>query len=180
MPQAVGSLETKGFPPVLAAADAMVKAGRVTLIGYIRAGSARFVVNIRGDVSEVKQAMAAMSQRGFTPASLKNYTGSAATATRVSTTTTRCPGPPARTARSGLSCSSTRPNRSVIRWTATTSTSSFEQRWTPTRSVRRGTSTVQTQRRSPSPPVCSKSQGRRSTLCLPNCACTPSSPSPGR
>ncbi len=59
MPQAVGSLETKGFPPVLAAADAMVKAGRVTLIGYIRAGSARFVVNIRGDVSEVKQAMAA-------------------------------------------------------------------------------------------------------------------------
>lgn len=59
MPQAVGSLETKGFPPVLAAADAMVKAGRVTLVGYIRAGSARFVINIRGDVSEVKMAMAA-------------------------------------------------------------------------------------------------------------------------
>jgi microcompartment protein CcmL/EutN len=57
MPQAVGSLETRGFPPVLAAADAMVKAGRVTLVGYIRAGSARFVVNIRGDVSEVKAAM---------------------------------------------------------------------------------------------------------------------------
>ncbi len=57
MPEAVGSLETKGFPPVLAAADAMVKAGRVTLVGYIRAGSARFVVNIRGDVSEVKAAM---------------------------------------------------------------------------------------------------------------------------
>jgi microcompartment protein CcmL/EutN len=46
--QAVGSLETKGFPAVLAAADAMVKAGRVTLVG-----------NIRGDVSEVKAAMAA-------------------------------------------------------------------------------------------------------------------------
>lgn len=55
--QAVGSLETKGFPGVLAAADAMVKAGRVTLVGYIRAGSARFVINIRGDVSEVKAAM---------------------------------------------------------------------------------------------------------------------------
>ena len=27
MPQAVGSLETRGFPPVLAAADAMVKSG---------------------------------------------------------------------------------------------------------------------------------------------------------
>ena len=54
---AVGSIETKGFPAVLAAADAMVKAGRVTLVGYIRVGSARFTVNIRGDVSEVKTAM---------------------------------------------------------------------------------------------------------------------------
>ena len=59
MPQAVGSLETRGFPPVLAAADAMLKAGRVTLVGYLRAGSARFTVNIRGDVSEVKAAMEA-------------------------------------------------------------------------------------------------------------------------
>jgi microcompartment protein CcmL/EutN len=57
MPVAVGALETKGFPAVLAAADAMVKAGRVTLVGYIRAGSARFTVMIRGDVSEVKTAM---------------------------------------------------------------------------------------------------------------------------
>lgn len=57
--QAVGSIETKGFPGVLAAADAMVKAGRVTLVGYIRVGSARFTVNIRGDVSEVKTSMAA-------------------------------------------------------------------------------------------------------------------------
>lgn len=57
MPEAVGSLETKGFPGVLAAADAMVKAGRVTLVGYIRVGSARFTVNVRGDVSEVKAAM---------------------------------------------------------------------------------------------------------------------------
>lgn len=55
--QAVGALETKGFPGVLAAADAMVKAGRVTLVGYIRVGSARFTVQIRGDVSEVKTAM---------------------------------------------------------------------------------------------------------------------------
>jgi microcompartment protein CcmL/EutN len=57
--QAVGSLETKGFPAVLAAADAMLKAGRVTLVSYLRAGSARFTVNIRGDVSEVKRAMEA-------------------------------------------------------------------------------------------------------------------------
>jgi microcompartment protein CcmL/EutN len=56
---AVGSLETKGFPGILATSDAMVKAGRVTLVGYIRAGSARFTVNIRGAVSEVKAAMEA-------------------------------------------------------------------------------------------------------------------------
>ncbi|MBD1852274.1 BMC domain-containing protein [Leptolyngbya sp. FACHB-711] len=59
MPIAVGALETKGFPGILAAADAMVKAGRVTLVGYQRCGSARFCVIIRGDVSEVKQSMAA-------------------------------------------------------------------------------------------------------------------------
>jgi microcompartment protein CcmL/EutN len=57
--QAVGSLETKGFPGIVAASDAMVKAGRVTLVGYIRAGSARFTVNIRGDVQEVRTAMEA-------------------------------------------------------------------------------------------------------------------------
>lgn len=57
--QAVGSIETKGFPAILAAADAMVKAGRVTLVGYIRVGSARFTVNVRGDVSEVKRAVEA-------------------------------------------------------------------------------------------------------------------------
>jgi microcompartment protein CcmL/EutN len=56
---AVGSIETKGFPGILAAADAMVKAGRITIVGYIRAGSARFTLNIRGDVSEVKTAMEA-------------------------------------------------------------------------------------------------------------------------
>jgi microcompartment protein CcmL/EutN len=56
---AVGAIETKGFPGILAAADAMVKAGRITIVGYIRAGSARFTLNIRGDVQEVKTAMEA-------------------------------------------------------------------------------------------------------------------------
>ena len=56
---AVGSIETKGLPGILAAADAMVKAGRITIVGYLRAGSARFTLNIRGEVQEVKTAMAA-------------------------------------------------------------------------------------------------------------------------
>ena len=57
--KAVGSIESKGFPGILAAADAMVKAGRITIVGYIRAGSARFTLNIRGDVQEVKVAIEA-------------------------------------------------------------------------------------------------------------------------
>ena len=57
--KAVGSIESKGFPGILAAADDMVKAGRITIVGYIRAGSARFTLNIRGDVQEVKVAIAA-------------------------------------------------------------------------------------------------------------------------
>lgn len=59
MPLAVGVIETQGFPTVLAAADAMVKAGRVTLVVYDRSESGRQFVAVRGPVSEVKQAVAA-------------------------------------------------------------------------------------------------------------------------
>jgi microcompartment protein CcmL/EutN len=59
MPQAVGVIQTLGFPPVLAAADAMVKGGRVTLVYYGLAERAEFIVVIRGGVSEVNQAMEA-------------------------------------------------------------------------------------------------------------------------
>jgi len=52
MPIAVGMIETKGFPAVVEAADAMVKAARVTLVGYEKIGSARVTVIVRGDVSE--------------------------------------------------------------------------------------------------------------------------------
>lgn len=57
MPEAVGVIQTLGFPAVLAAADAMVKAARVTLVYYDLAERANFVVAIRGSVQEVKTAM---------------------------------------------------------------------------------------------------------------------------
>jgi len=57
MPQAVGVIQTLGFPAVLAAADAMVKGARVTLVYYGLAERAEFIVVIRGAVSEVKQSM---------------------------------------------------------------------------------------------------------------------------
>lgn len=59
MPLAVGVIQTSGFPPVLAAADAMVKAGRVTLVYYGLAERAEFLVAVRGTTSEVRAAMAA-------------------------------------------------------------------------------------------------------------------------
>ncbi len=59
MPIAVGTIQTLGFPPVLAAADAMVKAGAVTLVNYDLAESGQFYVTIRGAVGEVERAMEA-------------------------------------------------------------------------------------------------------------------------
>lgn len=59
MPMAVGVIETLGFPSVLAAADAMVKAASVTIVYYGLAESARLLVAVRGHVAEVKTAVEA-------------------------------------------------------------------------------------------------------------------------
>lgn len=59
MPIAVGMVEVKGLPPALAVADAMVKAARVTLVGYEKVSSARYTIIVRGDVSEVQTSVAA-------------------------------------------------------------------------------------------------------------------------
>jgi len=56
---AVGVIETQTFPAVLAAADAMVKAGRVTLAKQDRSESGRQFVAVRGPIGEVKRAMEA-------------------------------------------------------------------------------------------------------------------------
>lgn len=59
MPEAVGVVQTIGFPGVLAAADAMVKGGDVTLVSYQGAESGHYYVAIRGSIAEVKRSMAA-------------------------------------------------------------------------------------------------------------------------
>ena len=64
MPMAVGVIETLGFPAVLAAADAMVKSAEVTIVHHDKAESGRFVVAIRGQVSEVKCSIAAGIEAG--------------------------------------------------------------------------------------------------------------------
>jgi carbon dioxide concentrating mechanism protein CcmK len=59
MPAALGMIEVKGLPPALAVADAMVKAARVTLVGYEKVSSMRYTPIVRGSVSEVQVAVAA-------------------------------------------------------------------------------------------------------------------------
>jgi microcompartment protein CcmL/EutN len=59
MQQAVGVIQTAGFPAVLAAADAMVKGARVTLVYFDLAERAEFLVAVRGPLSEVKPAVEA-------------------------------------------------------------------------------------------------------------------------
>lgn len=57
MPEAVGVIQTLGFPAILAAADTMVKSARVTLVYFDIAESGQFAIAIRGAVSEVNMAM---------------------------------------------------------------------------------------------------------------------------
>jgi ethanolamine utilization protein EutM len=49
-------IETKGFVGMVEAADAMVKAARVELVGYERIGGGYVTAIVRGDVAAVKAA----------------------------------------------------------------------------------------------------------------------------
>ncbi|SHO52783.1 BMC domain-containing protein [Desulfopila aestuarii] len=53
---ALGMIETKGFVSAVEAADAMVKAANVTLVGTTMAGGGLVAVIVRGDVGAVKAA----------------------------------------------------------------------------------------------------------------------------
>ncbi len=55
--QALGMVETKGLIGAIEAADAMVKAANVTLIGKQQIGSGLVTVMVRGDVGAVKAAV---------------------------------------------------------------------------------------------------------------------------
>lgn len=54
--EALGMVETRGLVGAIEAADAMVKAANVALIGYEKIGSGLVTVMVRGDVGAVKAA----------------------------------------------------------------------------------------------------------------------------
>ena len=56
MTDALGMIETRGLVGAVEAADAMVKAANVTLIGREQVGSDLVTVMVRGDVGAVKAA----------------------------------------------------------------------------------------------------------------------------
>lgn len=56
MADALGMIETKGFVGMVEAADAMVKAARVELVGYEKIGGGYVTAVVRGDVAAVKAA----------------------------------------------------------------------------------------------------------------------------
>lgn len=54
--EALGMIETRGFVGMVEASDAMVKAAKVTIIGYEKVGGGLVTAIVRGDVAAVKSA----------------------------------------------------------------------------------------------------------------------------
>jgi ethanolamine utilization protein EutM len=53
---ALGMIETRGFVGMVEAADAMVKAAKVDLVGYEKVGNGLVTAIVRGDVAACKAA----------------------------------------------------------------------------------------------------------------------------
>ncbi|CAG9620000.1 MULTISPECIES: BMC domain-containing protein [Bacillaceae] len=56
MSNALGMIETKGLVGAIEAADAMMKAANVSLVGKVQVGGGLITVLVRGDVGAVKAA----------------------------------------------------------------------------------------------------------------------------
>jgi ethanolamine utilization protein EutM len=59
MAEALGMIEARSFPAMVEAADAMVKAAKVELIGMEKTGGGYVTAVVRGDVAAVKAAVEA-------------------------------------------------------------------------------------------------------------------------
>ena len=57
MAEALGMIECRGFPAMVEAADAMVKAAKVELVSYEKTGGGYVTAIVRGDVAAVKAAI---------------------------------------------------------------------------------------------------------------------------
>jgi ethanolamine utilization protein EutM len=55
--ESLGMIETKGLVALIEASDAMVKAAKVTLVGYEKIGGGYVTAIVRGDVAACKAAV---------------------------------------------------------------------------------------------------------------------------
>jgi ethanolamine utilization protein EutM len=55
--EALGMIETRGFTAMVEAADAMVKAAKVELVGYEKIGGGYVTAIVRGDVAACRAAV---------------------------------------------------------------------------------------------------------------------------
>ena len=62
MKEALGLVETRGFVGAIEAADSMVKAANVKIVGKEKTGSGLVTIMVRGDVGAVKAAIEAGSE----------------------------------------------------------------------------------------------------------------------
>lgn len=63
MADALGMIETRGLVAMVEAADAMVKAARVELVGFEKIGGGYVTAIVRGDVAAVKAATEAGARK---------------------------------------------------------------------------------------------------------------------
>ncbi|MBM3325678.1 MAG: BMC domain-containing protein [Calditrichaeota bacterium] len=59
---ALGMIETRSYAAAIEAADAMVKAARVSIVGIVSTGGGFLTVVVRGDVASVKAAVESAGQ----------------------------------------------------------------------------------------------------------------------
>jgi microcompartment protein CcmL/EutN len=64
MAEALGMIECRGFPAMVEAADAMVKAAKVELVSMEKTGGGYVTAVVRGDVAAVKAAVDAGTRGG--------------------------------------------------------------------------------------------------------------------
>ena len=57
MAEALGMIECRGYPAMVEASDAMVKAAKVELVSYEKTGGGYVTAVVRGDVAAVKAAV---------------------------------------------------------------------------------------------------------------------------
>ena len=92
MGEALGMVETKGLVAMIEAADAMVKAAKVTLVGWEKIGAGYVTAIVRGDVAAVKAATDAGAAAARRTQPISQHKSSRIHTTHTSVTTSATTG----------------------------------------------------------------------------------------